>query len=68
MLNNQKVTDFRIVIFFFKQSMVAKHGCKNILPKSVNLAFTVVFIYAYVLSLACRFCLNKTFHFQSLYS
>ena len=42
---------------FFSQ---AKQGCTRIFPKTENLTLTVVFIYSYVISSSCIFCLNKS--------
>ena len=38
----------------------AKYGCTQIFPKNENLTLTVVFMYSYVISLSCTFCIDKT--------
>ena len=43
--------------FFLYQ---AKYGCTQIFPKNENLTLTVVFMYSYVISLSCTFCIDKT--------
>ena len=55
-IKQSKSDRHRIVIFFSQ----AKHGCTQILPKSENLTLTVVFIYSYVISSSCIFCLDKS--------
>ena len=36
----------------------AKYGCTQIFPKNENLTLTVVFMYSYVISLSCTFCID----------